>query len=54
MNEILNHILLAGAKFMPDMQLRQHGFTYNACGLFSKNKERIRKIKETEYWRYIY
>ena len=54
MNEILNHILLAGAKFMPDMQLRQHGFTYNACGQFSKNKEIIRKIKETEYWRYIY
>ena len=54
MNEILKHILLAGGKFMPDMQLRQHGFTYNSCGLFSKNKKRIRKIKETEYWRYIY
>ena len=54
MNEILKHILLAGGKFMPDMQLRQHGFTYNACGLFSENKKRIRKIKETEYWRYIY
>ena len=48
MNEKLNHILLAGDKFMLDMQLRQHGFAYNACGLFSKNKEIIRKIKETE------
>ena len=31
---------------MPEMHLRQPGFTYSACGLFTKNKERIKKIKK--------
>ena len=33
---------------MPKMQLSQPGFTYSACGPFTKNKERMRKYKETE------
>ena len=33
---------------MPKMQLNQPGFTYSACGPFTKNKERMRKYKETE------
>ena len=41
-------------KFMPEMHLRQPGFTYSACGPFTKNKERIIKYKETGYSRYIY
>ena len=36
------------------MHLGQPGFTYNACGPFTKNKERIRKFKETGDSRYIY
>ena len=47
MNEIVNKFLLAGDKFMPEMHLKQPGFTYSACGPFSKNKERIQKFKET-------
>ena len=47
MNEIVNKFLLAGDKFMPEMRLRQPGFTYSACGPFTKNKERIQKFKET-------
>ena len=39
---------------MPEMHLRQLGFTYNACGPFTKNKERIKKFKETGDSRYIY
>ena len=39
---------------MPEMRLRQSGFTYSACGPFTKNKERIQKFKETENWRYVY
>ena len=39
MNEIVNKFLLAGDKFMPEMHLRQPGFTYSACGSFTKNKE---------------
>ena len=33
--------LQAGGKFMPEMHLKQPGFTYSACGPFTKNKERI-------------
>ena len=53
MNEIVNKFLLAGNKFMPEMHLRQPGFTYSACGPFTK-KERIQKFKETGDSRYIY
>ena len=28
------------------MHLRQPGFTFSACGPFTKNKERIQKFKE--------
>ena len=41
MNEIANKFLLAGDKFMPEMYLKQPGFTYSACGPFTINKERI-------------
>ena len=54
MNEIVNKFLLAGDKFMSEMLLRQLGFTYSACGTFTKNKERIQKLKETENISYIY
>ena len=47
MNEILNKFLLAGDKFMPEMHLRQPGFTDSACRPFSKKKERTQKYKET-------
>ena len=29
------------------MHLRQPGFTYSACGPFIKNKERVKRFKET-------
>ena len=47
MNEIVNKFLLAGDKFMPEMHLKQPGFTYSASGPFTENKERIQKFKET-------
>ena len=46
--------LLAGDKYMPEMHLRQPGFTYSACGPFTKSKERIQKFKQTGDSRYIY
>ena len=52
MNEIINKLLLAGDNYIPEMHLRL-GFTYSACGPFTKNKER-KKIKETGDSRYIY
>ena len=53
MNEIVNKFLLAGDKFMPEMHLKQPGFTYSACGQFTKNKKRIQKFKETGDTKYI-
>ena len=54
MNKIVNKFLLAGDKFMPEINLRQPGFTYSACRPFTKSKERIQKFKETRDSRYIY
>ena len=53
MNEIINKCLLAGDKFMPEMHLRQPGFTYNACGPLTKNKERIEKFMKTGNTKFI-
>ena len=36
------------------MHLKQPGFTYSACGPFTKNKERIQKFRETGNTSYIY
>ena len=47
MNEIVNNFLLAEDKCTPEMHLKQPTFTYSACGLFTKNKERIQTFKET-------
>ena len=54
MNEIVNKSLLAGDKLMLEMHLRQPGFTYSACGPFTKNKQTIEKFKETGDSRHIY
>ena len=54
MNEIVNKFLLPGDTFMPEMHLKQPGFTYSACGPFTKNKERTQKFKETGDTKYIY
>ena len=39
---------------MPETHLKQLGFTYRACGPFTKNKERIQKLKETGDRSYTY
>ena len=54
MNEIVKTFLLAGNKFMLEMHIKQLGFTYSACGPFTKNKEGIQKFKETGDTSYIY
>ena len=54
MNEIVNHFLQAGDKFMPEMHLKQPGFTYSGCGPFTKNKERIEKFMQTGNTNFIY
>ena len=54
MNQIVNTFLLAGDEFMPEMHLRQPGFTYSACGPFTKNKQRIQKFMQAAGTNYIY
>ena len=47
MNGIVNN-------FMPEMHLKQPGFTYSACGSFIKNQERIEKFMQTGNTNFIY
>ena len=47
MNGIVNKFLLVGDKFMPELHLKQPGFTCSACGPFTRNKERIDKFMQT-------
>ena len=54
MNKVINKFLLAGDKFMPEMHLRQPQFVYSAYGPFTRDKERIKKFKQTGDMRYIY
>ena len=54
MNKIVNTLLLAGDKFMPEMHSKQHGVTYCACGSFTKNKKSIKKFIQTGNTDYIY
>ena len=54
MNEIINKFLLAGDTFIKEMHLRQPGFTYSACGPFTKNKERIEKFMQSGNIDFIY
>ena len=53
-NEIVNKVLLVGDTFMPEMHLKQLGFTYSVCGPFTKNKERIEKFMQTGNTNFIY
>ena len=54
MNEIVNNVLLAGYKSMLETHLKQPELTCSACGPFTRNKERIGKLKETGDSRDIY
>ena len=54
MNQVINKLLLAGDKFMPEMHLRQPQFVYSTCGPFTRHRERIKKFKQTGDTCYIY
>ena len=40
MNEIVNKFLITREKFMPEMHLRQPGFTYTLCRPFTKQNKK--------------
>ena len=48
MNEIVNKFLLGRDKFMSEMHLKEPGFTYSACGLFTKRKKESKILKKQE------
>ena len=54
MNKIINKFLLIGNKFMPELHLKQPGFTYSACEPFTKHRERIQKFRELGNLKHFY
>ena len=54
MNKIINKLLLTGDKFMPKLHLKHPGFTYRACGSFTKHRERIQKFRDTCNLKHLY
>ena len=48
MDDIINKLLLLGDIFMPEMHLRQPGFTYSACGPFAKLKKEYNSLNKLE------
>ena len=53
MNEIVNKFLLVGDKFMPQMHLKQPGFTYSACGPFSRKKKNWKVYADRKHRFYL-
>ena len=47
MNKIINKFLLTEDKILPELHSQQPGFTYSACGAFTKHCERIQRFRET-------
>ena len=43
----LFHLKQAGDKSIPVLHLKQTGFTYRACGPFTKHRKRNKKFRET-------
>ena len=54
MNAIVNKPLLVRDKSMSEIHLKQPAFTYSTCGPSTKNKVRIKKVKETGDSKFIY
>ena len=47
MNKVINQILLAADKFIPEIYLRQLGFIYIDCGRFNRSNEGIQIFKRS-------
>ena len=46
--------MLTGNKVMPELHLRQPEFTYRACGLFARHREKIQKFRERDILKHLY
>ena len=45
---------MTGDKFVPELYLRQPGFTYSTWGPFTKHRGRILRFRETSNLKHIY
>ena len=54
MKKITNAFSLTGDNFLPELHLKQLGFTYSGCGPFTKHLERIQQFKEIGHLKYLY
>ena len=54
MNKIIYKFLLRADTFMPELHLKQSGFTYSPCRPFTKHRKRIKKFRETGNLKHLY
>ena len=52
--KIINKFLWTREKSMPELHLKQPGFNYNACGSFTKHRERIQKFRKKGNLKHLY
>ena len=45
---------MTGDKFIPELHLKQPGFTYSVCGPFAENVERIQKFWQAGNLKHLY
>ena len=45
---------MTGKETIPELHLKQLGFTYIACGPFTKHLERIKKFRETGNLKHVH
>ena len=53
MNEIVHKFLLAGYIFMPELHLKEPGFTYIACDSFNKHKKKLKIYADKKHSFYL-
>ena len=49
----MDKFLLVGDKFMAEMHLKQHGFTYSACGSLKKQRKNWKVDADSKYRFYL-
>ena len=54
MNKIVNKFVLNEDRFMPELHSKQPGFTYSACGPFTKHHKRTENFRETGNLKHLY
>ena len=50
----LTKSLLTGEKYIPELNLKEPGFTYRAFEPFTKHRDRTQKIRETSNLKHLY